>query len=132
MPATPLACAPMSYHNYRGEIGRVLGKGLKGNLIYQGRAMWAVESMGTESLPTVSLSAICHRGSADDTENIIRIARSKKFWAASVAVRQATIEKYFDVDRLFGAYTAQDLPSRYLRTYANVEKMWPEGKNAES
>ena len=125
MPATPLACAPMSYRNYRGEIGRILGKGLKGNIIYQGRALWAVESMGTESLPTVILSAICHRGSADDTENIIRIARSKKFWSAPVLVRQATLEKYFDVGRLFGAFTAQTLPSRYLRTYAHVERMWP-------
>lgn len=36
MPATPLACAPMSYRNYRGQIGKVLGPQLKGNLIYQG------------------------------------------------------------------------------------------------
>lgn len=26
MPATPLACKPMSYKNYRGEIARILGK----------------------------------------------------------------------------------------------------------
>lgn len=124
MPATPMACEPMSYRNYRGELGRVLGAGLKGNLIYQGRSLWSVESMGTESLPTVILSAICHRGTEADTESVIRIARSRKFWSAPMAVKIATLEKYFDVGTLFGRFTSQTLPSRYLRTYAKVEKLW--------
>lgn len=124
MPATPMACAPMSYRNYRGEFGRILGKGLKGNIIYQGRTLWTVESMGTDSLSTVILSAIAHRGDARDTENIIKISTNKKFWAASSPVKQATLEKYFDVGRLFKAYTPEELPSRYLRTYAKVERMW--------
>lgn len=125
MPATPLACAPMSYRNYRGQIGKALGPQLKGNLIYQGRSLWAVESMGTESLSTVFLSAIAHRGAESDTENIIRLCRTRKFWSAPSPVRLATLEKYFDASRLFGAFTADTLPSRYLRTYAKVEKMWP-------
>jgi len=124
MPATPMACAPMSYRNYRGEFGRILGKGLKGNIIYQGRTLWVVESMGTDSLSTVILSAIAHRGDARDTENIIKISTNKKFWAASSPVKQATLEKYFDVGKLFKAYTPQELPSRYLRTYAKVERTW--------
>lgn len=125
MPATPLACAPLSYRNYRGQIGKALGPQLKGNLIYQGRSLWAVESMGTESLSTVFLSAIAHRGAESDTENIIRLCRTRKFWSAPSPVRLATLEKYFDASRLFGAFTADTLPSRYLRTYAKVEKMWP-------
>ena len=125
MPATPLACAPMSYRNYRGQIGKTLGPQLKGNLIYQGRSLWAVESMGTESLSTVFLSAIAHRGAESDTENIIRLCRTRKFWSAPSPVRLATLEKYFDASRLFGEFTADTLPSRYLRTYAKVEKMWP-------
>lgn len=124
MPATPMACAPMSYKDYRGEIARVLGKGMKGNIFYQGKNLWAVESMGTDSLSTVILSAICHRGNVADTENITRIARAKKFWAANGAVKRATLEKYFDVDRLFGTFTPETLPSRYLRTYAKIENMW--------
>lgn len=124
MPATPMACEPMSYRNYRGEIGHVLGAGLKGNLIYQGRNLWAVESMGTESLSTVILSAICHRGSSADTDAIMRVSRSRKFWSASTAVRVATLERYFDVDTLFGRFSPETLPSRYLRTYAKVEKLW--------
>ena len=124
MPATPLACAPMSKRNYRGQIGTALGRGLKGNLIYQGTNLWSVESMGTESLATVMLSAIAHRGNADDSESIERICRSKKFWCAPAAVREATLERHFDMDTLFGEFTAETLPSRYLRTYCAVEKCW--------
>lgn len=124
MPATPLACAPMSLKNYRGQIGATLGKGLKGNIIYQGSHIWSVESMATESLSTVILSAIAHRGSASDTENIERISKSKKFWGANSATKEMILSKLFDVDTLFGEYTAETLPSRYLRTYAAVEKCW--------
>ena len=126
MPATPMACAPMSKRNYRGLIGGKLGAGLKGNLIYQGKNLWAVESMGTDSLSTVMLSAIAHRGSREDSENIGRLCATKKFWSASASVREKTLERYFDMDRLFGAFTPETLPSRYLRTYAKVEKMWGE------
>lgn len=124
MPATPMACAPMSYRNYRGEFARILGKGLKGNIIYQGKTLWSVESMGTDSLSTVTLSAIAHRGDERDTDNIIKISANKKFWSASSPVKQATLEKYFDVGRLFKAYTPEELPSRYLKTYAKVDRMW--------
>lgn len=124
MPATPLACKPMAYENFRGKIADVLGKGLKGNIFYQGNAMWAVESMATESLCTVIKSAIVWRGTEKDSDNFVRIALSKKFSGASSAVKQATLEKYFDVKTLFGEFTPDTLPTRYLRTYCNVEKMW--------
>lgn len=128
MPATPLACVPMSLKNYRGEIGRVLGKGLKGNIIYQGNAVWSVESMGTDSLSTVMLSAIAHRGSEKDSDIIAKLCCNGKFWKASARQKEATLDKYFDLNRLFGQYTPETLPSRYLRTYCKVEKMW--GKTA--
>lgn len=125
MPATPLACKPMSYRNYRGEIARILGnKQYKGNIFYQGNAMWAVESMGTESLPTVIQSAIIWRGTEQDGDNIVKVAKSKKFASASMKVRQATLERYFDVEKLFGKYNASTLPTRYLQTYCKVEKTW--------
>jgi hypothetical protein len=124
MPATPMACAKASLKNYRGLIGSTLGKGLKGNIIYQGKGLWSVESMGTESLSTVMLSMIAHRGKREDAENIRKLCSTKKFWTASSTVKEATIAKYFDVDYLFGSFTAETLPSRYLRTYAQIEKMW--------
>lgn len=122
MPGTPMACAPMSYKNYRGRIANVLGRGLKGNIFYQGTAMWAVESMGTDSLPTTTKSAIIWRGTEADADNIAKIALSKKFDSASTAVKQATLEKYFDVAKLFSAYTVNDLPTKYLETYADYKK----------
>jgi len=124
MPATPLACKPMSYKNYRGQIAKTLGPKLKGNIFYQGNAMWAVESMATESLATVAQSAIVWRGTELDGDNFLRIAQSKRFSTAASAVKQATLEKYFDMDRLFGAFTPKDLTTRYLRTYCAVEKRW--------
>lgn len=128
-PVTPLACAPMSKRNYRGEVSRVLGKYQQGNLIFKGDNLWAVESSGTESLSTVMLHALAVRGSIDDSENIIKLCRSSKFWNASAPQKEATLCKYFDMDKLFGCYTADTLPSRYLRTYGKPEVFWPDVPN---
>lgn len=124
MPATPMACAPASKKNYRGLIGATLGGTLKGNIIFQGRHLWSAESLWTDSLPTVMLSMIAHRGGRVDSTNIDKLCSSSKFWSASSAVKTATLEKYFDMDYLFGAFSPETLPSRYLRTYAAIEKMW--------
>lgn len=124
MPATPLACKPMSYKNYRGLVAKILGKGMKGNIFYQGNAMWCVESMSTESLPTVIQSAIVWRGTEKDSDNFAKVARSKKFCGASAAVKQKTLEQYFDVEQLFAEFSPQTLPTRYLKTYSKIEKMW--------
>lgn len=84
--------------------------------------MWAVESMATESLPTVIQSAIVWRGTEADSDNFVKIALSKKFAAASTPIKQATLEKYFDVKTLFGRYTLDNLPTKYLKTYADYKK----------
>ena len=124
MPATPAACWSMSYKNYRGRIAQVLGAKYKGNIIYQGNAFWSVESSGTESLPTVTLSAIALRGTEADQENVKKIALSKSFWSANMAVKQATLERYFDVAALFRPYTTDELPTRNIKTYLPVEGAW--------
>lgn len=125
MPCTPLCCAEMSYQNYRGRIAQVLGGGrYKGNIFYKGNSFFAVESMGTDSLSSVIKSAVVWRGTENDTDNIVRIACSKKFENASATVKQLTLEKYFDVPKLFGRYTLDNLPTRYLHTYADAYKVW--------
>ena len=96
----------------------------KGNIFYQGNAMWAVESMATESLCTVIQSAIIWRGTEADADNIVKLACSKKFKSASSQIKQATLEKYFDVKKLFGEFTPDTLPTKNIRTYCKVEKMW--------
>ena len=122
MPATPWACKPMSYKNYRGEIGRRLGVGLKGNIFYQGNAMWAVESMATDSLSSVMLSAIVWRGTEVDYCNMLKIAQSKKFWSSSSMVKQKTLEAYFNMPEYFRELSYDELPTRYLGSYFDVEK----------
>lgn len=121
-PATPVACWPMEYRNMRGEVGRILGKGLKGNLVYQGKKFWAVESMGTESLPTVFMSAIAIRGTEDDARNIRLLACSKKYAGLDTKRKVATMENYFDREKLFGQFSTNTLPTRYLKTYAKYER----------
>lgn len=124
MPATPLACKPMQYINYRGLISSTLGKNLKGNIFYQGNAFWAVESMATDSLSSVIQSAIILRGTEKDSDNVVKLSLSNKYWCADSKTKQFTLEKYFDVNTLFGEFNAKDLPTRYLKTYANIDKMW--------
>lgn len=127
MPATPLACEPAQFINQRGRAARILGSKLKGNLIYQGNAIWAVEGMGVESLATHIESMIIHRGTEDDMDNVERIALSKKYKNANAVMKVKFLDKYFNLNRLFGRFDANTLPSRYIRTYAKVENEW--GKN---
>lgn len=123
MPATPMACAPIAKKNFRGAFSSFFGNGKTRN-IAELRNMYIVESIGTEGLSTVMLEAVAMRGEEKDTENIIKLCKSKKFWGSSSPVKEATLCKYFDMDRLFGQFDAETLPSRYLRTYAAVEKFW--------
>jgi len=126
MPATPTACWPMSPVNYRGRIVRVLRQGKYDEyqrVFFRGNRFWAAESHGTESLPAVILDALVLRGTEDDSEVVARLATSPKFRNASMKHRTAILERHVDIDRLFGAYTWANLPTRYLRTYVPLEKM---------
>jgi radical SAM superfamily enzyme YgiQ (UPF0313 family) len=122
MPATPWACEPMLYENLRGQIGKRLGPQNKGNIFYQGNVLWAVESMATDSLSTVILSTIVWRATEKDADSIRKVALSKKFWRSSSKIKQATLENYFDVKNLFKELSYDELPTKYLNTYSNIEK----------
>lgn len=124
MPATPMACCAMSKNDYRQKLRKLLNCEPGSGVFYRGRNFWAVEGGFCDSLPTVMLSAIAHRGSNSDSENIARLCATKKFWSANGQSKQSTLERYFDMDKLFGAFTMETLPSRYLRTYCKIEKMW--------
>lgn len=124
VPASPLACSPISRKNYRGALEKVIGDKFKKHGIYQGQAFDVVSSFSVESVYVQELDAICTRGSEADSENIKKLALTPKFWSADAKSKQKTIEKYFDIDYLFQEFTADTLPSRYLRTFAGVEKMW--------
>lgn len=122
MPATPSAPWPMSYQNYRGRIAAALKQPqMKGNIFYQGNKFWCVEGMGTDSLSSVVHSAMVWRGIESDGEIIAKISTNGKYWKANCQVRQATLEKYVDVGRLFRGYSWDDLPTRYLHGYVKQE-----------
>tara|TARA_Y100000310_G_scaffold219666_1_gene221061 strand:- start:1545 stop:2930 length:1386 start_codon:yes stop_codon:yes gene_type:complete len=124
MPATPAAVWPMSKRNYRGLVSRTLQKpGMPGNTYFQGRALWAVESSGTESLATAMVRALTLRGVEEDADLVERIAVSRRFWTGRMQARAANMERHGDMDRLFRAYTWDDLPTRYLKTYGALDRM---------
>lgn len=123
MPNTPSAIWPMAYREYRGQIAKTLKSPfMPGNVFYQGNKFWCVEGMGTDSLATVIQSALCHRGTEEDSGKIMKLARTNKYWNASSNVKRNTLEKEFDIKRLFNAYTWDTLPTRYLESYINYRK----------
>jgi len=119
MPATPSAVWPMSYRDYRGKIARLLrDKPYQQKwTTYRGNLVRLTETTGTESLPTVALWALAIRGTEQDAEVMRLLSTSSRFQRASGKVRLATIEKYVDVDRIFGEYSWDNLPTRYLESY---------------
>ena len=121
MPATPAATWPMSIKNYRGEIARALKcKGMPGNVYFQGKRSWAVEWMGTDSLPSGLLDALILRGTQGDAEIISKLATSKAFWSASSTRKRITIASTCDLKRLMGDYRGKsDYPVSYLKTYSD-------------
>ena len=126
MPATPCACWPMNPTNYRGRIAKVLRQGRHSEytgIFYRGNRFWAAESRGTESLPTVILDSLVLRGVENDSETVARLASSAKFRGASMAHRTAMLERHVDIPRLFGSYTWETLPTRYLTAYTPQEKL---------
>jgi hypothetical protein len=116
MPATPSATWQMSAKNYRGALAKTLKKpSMPGNVFYQGRRFWAVEGMGTDSLPTVVQSALCLRGTERDADMMERLAASGKYWRADMTTKLATLEKHADIDELFRGRSQADNPTRYLK-----------------
>jgi len=120
MPATPAACWSMQYKNIRGQVSKRLGA-KKNSVFFKGNSFFAVESMGTDSLSSVILSNIVWRGTEKDTPNIIKLCNTPKFWRSSATIKQKTLEKYFDVDTLFGEFTPDELPTKYLQTYTKIK-----------
>jgi hypothetical protein len=116
----------MSHVNYRGRIVKVLRQGKHSQyhgIFYRGNRFWAAESRRTESLPAVILDSLVLGGVEDDSEVVARLATSAKFRSASMAHKTAILERHVDVARLFGAYTWDTLPTRYLSAYTPADKL---------
>jgi hypothetical protein len=125
MPATPAALWPMSQRDFRRQsIAKQLKKpGMPGNVFFQGKSIWAVEWMGTDSLPSVILDAVALRGTEADSDNVGRVARTKKFWSASAKDRETTLTKHFNIGLLMGGFSLATYPVKYLSGHVANEKI---------
>ena len=123
MPCTPMACAPMTYRDYRGMFGAT-DPSLKGNVFFKGRGTFAVEGMGCDSLASTSMSCMVWRGDRRTASAIVRLALHRGFNSASGRVKLATIESVCDIRGLFEAKDPSDLPASNVRTYARVERLY--------
>lgn len=130
MPASPAAVWPMSYRDYRSALHQ--RDVAQNTMIYSGQRARYRTSGQIESLPTIVLWALMIRGIEDDTEIVRLLSTSKKFQNANGRQRKLTLEKYLDIDRLFGSYTWEDLPTRYLKTYVSNAGMAKLSKRAGS
>jgi len=110
MPATPSAVWPVSYVDYRNKLKT-------GKTIYSCDHYSVTISFSTQSLATTTLWLLMLRGIEDDIDNVQRLSTSKKFLRSSSKIKQLTLEKYLDIDRLFREYSWDDIPTRYLNTY---------------
>lgn len=120
VPGTPLATAAMPRRDYRGALAKSLGPELEGFRIYDGRGLFVTDSQTVEGQATVSENAIMLRAIEEDTDKIAAWARTKSYDGLPTSKKQATLEQHFDLDRMHRAYTAEDLPTRYLRTHREI------------
>jgi len=127
MPATPLSHMPTQYYNFRKNISKKLRKHtghMSGNSVfYNGKNIFGLETMGTESLSTVIIDMIVIRGTEQDGELFKKLATTKKFNSLNTNGKVKTLEKYFDINKLFGKYEHGTLPTEYLETYVDVSKI---------
>ncbi len=124
----PFAVMPARYENLRwlpaDTVRRSPLKNVKyRHKVFDGRLVRLLFMHSTETLPTVALTQASYRGIEKDAPALRKIACSRKYWNANTATRKATLESVLDVDRLFGCYTWETLPTRYLHTYVPYEGM---------
>jgi len=71
----------------------------------------------------VIIDMIVLRGDENDGENFKKLSQTKKFMSLDTNGKIKTLEKYFDVNKLFGKYEPDTLPTEYLGTYVDVAKI---------
>jgi len=127
MPATPAACWPMSYRNYRGIIANTLMKASASQRLegkgrcYDGDHFTVCESIYTETLPSTALQAICHRGTEKDSDNIRKLAlKWHNYDKLSGEAKLTVLSQGFDLKTIFGEFSAETLPTRNIKTYKDV------------
>jgi hypothetical protein len=82
----------------------------------------------TGSAASLLVDLIAHRCTENDYGNIVKIARSRRFWQAPPGDRRATLEKLFDIEALVREYSPEDYPARYLEGHTRREVVERIGK----
>lgn len=127
MPATPLSHMPTQYYNFRKNISKKLRKHTgymsDNSVFYNGKNIFGLETMGTESLSTVIIDMVVLRGTENDGEIFKKLSQTKKFMSLDTTGKIKTLERYFDVNKLFGKYEPGTLPTEYLSTYVDITKI---------
>tara|TARA_Y100000310_G_scaffold182176_1_gene182239 strand:+ start:1189 stop:2616 length:1428 start_codon:yes stop_codon:yes gene_type:complete len=127
-PVTPFAVVPTRYENLRWLPADTVRQHPLDNpqyrhKIFDGKHLRLLFMQSTEALPQVTLNQLSVRGTEEDAEVLRKIAVSRGYWNASTKKRITTLERYLDVDRLFGTYTWEKLPTRYLHGMTSYDKM---------
>lgn len=128
MPATPAATWETQQRNYRNY--KVLSFPISSTsgvrTIFDNNVLWVSQSWGSTSLSNAILDILIYRGLEEDADVILSLARNKRFWRAYEVQRERYLEKICDIPRLFGRYTWDTLPTKYLGTYCCIPEVWPD------
>jgi hypothetical protein len=125
-PCTPAATWPVEYVNHRDLIiPRLQHENCEQYRwgIYAGQQVDFNVSWGTESLPTIALWMLAFRGIETDSDIVVQLATDPKFKRLNTSQKLNYIESLVDIDRLFGWYTWDNLPTRYLTSYISYKRM---------
>lgn len=126
MPCTPCALWPASLLNYPDVLAQEWAGASKDHPFYvrNGDKGHIRRTWTCGSAASLLWDLICLRGSESDHDALMRVATNHKYWASSSAVQEATLRKYFDIDRLAGEYTPEDYPVRYLHGHTDNGVVW--------
>ena len=126
-PCTPTATWPSQYKSFSGYDLKLLrtfspAYSIDTYNIYRGKHFQVHLFSNTKSLATMSMDMLIHRGTEEHAEFIKTIALSSKFRSASTKVKQKTMEKHIDIEKLFGRYSFEDLPTRNINGQIAMKK----------
>lgn len=120
IPVSPAATWPVSLIDYREwvEDGRFKVAPYPGKyVVYQGAKYTVNFTHWVRGLSTILLWVLAERATESDAENFKRLVLTPKFWTLNRHAQVETLFHYFDMDKITGRYTWENLPTRNIKTY---------------
>ena len=120
VPVSPAAIWPVSLIDYREWVtdGRFkIAPYPAKYTVYQGATYTVNFTHWVRGLATILLWVLAERGTETDAENIRRLVMTPRFWSSNRKVQIDTLYKYFDIDKIAGAWTWETLPTRNIHSY---------------